>query len=183
MESQARTCVSFIKEGIEDLPAHNPVGLLLASSALAKHGNGKTVLDNFNRFGYAIIPLDMAGHIAHNLFHLLAEGKAIGFTALALVGKEVHEDSTAFVDSATIQVPQYALVGLGTIASVYTAYRLTRSRVQGATRKGGGSTTASDQSSAISRKPGVTFTAYAVLMLLLAVANLYLFSLPMGMRM
>ena len=40
------------------------------------------LVQNFARFGYALIALDVAGHMAHNLFHLLAEGKGILFTAL-----------------------------------------------------------------------------------------------------
>ena len=142
-----------------------PVGLLFGASALAARGNGKTVLENFARFGYAIIPLDMAGHIAHNLFHLLAEGKAIGHTALGLFGKAVPEASSAILDSATIQVLQYALVALGMVASVYTALRLAR----GTTESKAGRATA--------------FAPYALLMLLLAAVNVWLFSMPMGMRM
>jgi ferredoxin len=142
-----------------------PVGLLFGASALAARGNGKTVVENFARFGYAIIPLDMAGHIAHNLFHLLAEGKSIGHTALGLFGKAVPEASAAILDSATIQVLQYALVMLGLAASVYTALRLAR----GTTESRAGRATA--------------FAPYALLMLLLAALNIWLFSMPMGMRM
>jgi polyferredoxin len=141
-----------------------PVGLLFGASALAKPGNGRTVLENFTRFGYAIIPLDMAGHIAHNLFHLLAEGKAIGFTALGLFGIESH-GSAAIVDSATIQVLQYALIILGMAASLYTAWRLTKTTVEGGPKKAS------------------TFAPYGLLMVLFAVINIYLFSMPMGMRM
>ena len=49
-------------------------------------------------------PLDVAGHVAHNLFHLLAEGKAVIFTALAFVGQVVPEASPAIVGNATIQM-------------------------------------------------------------------------------
>ena len=142
-----------------------PVGLLFGASALAARANGKTVVENFARFGYAIIPLDMAGHIAHNLFHLLAEGKAIGYTALGLFGKAVPEASSAILDSATIQVLQYALVVLGMVASVYTALRLARGTTESKPRR------------------ATTFAPFAVLMLLLAAVNLWLFSMPMGMRM
>lgn len=64
-----------------------PVGLLYAASRAAALRGG-TARDYFAAFGYALIPLDVAGHIAHNLFHLLAEGKSIAVTALALVGRE-----------------------------------------------------------------------------------------------
>jgi polyferredoxin len=141
-----------------------PVGLLFGVSALSKRGNGRTVLENFARFGYAIIPLDMAGHIAHNLFHLLAEGKAIGFTFLGLFGREV-EGSAAIVDSATIQALQYILIVLGMAGSLYTAWRLTKSTTQAGPKR------------------QVTFAPLFALMVLLAVINIYLFSMPMAMRM
>jgi ferredoxin len=141
-----------------------PVGLLFGASALAARANGKAVLENFARFGYAIIPLDMAGHIAHNLFHLLAEGKAVWFTGLSLFGKGI-EGPTSLVDAGTIQVLQYGLVVLGALASIYTAWRLAKS------------------SAGLPARKIATFLPLAVLMLLFAAANVYLFSIPMAMRM
>ena len=52
-----------------------PFGLVLAASVLSGDTRGESVARNFARFGYAVIPLDLAGHMAHNLFHLLAEGQ------------------------------------------------------------------------------------------------------------
>ena len=57
-----------------------PVALLALASWVANKFNKDSILQNFTRFGYAIIVLDVAGHIAHNLFHLLAEGKSILYT-------------------------------------------------------------------------------------------------------
>ena len=142
-----------------------PVGLMLIAGVLAGRANGKSLIANFALFGYAIIPLDMAAHIAHNLFHMLAEGKAIGFTALGLFGISSHGKSAALLDSATIQVLQYGLIGLGMVASLYAALRLSR----GTTGSRAGRTAA--------------FAPYAVLMIALAGINLYLFSMPMSMRM
>jgi hypothetical protein len=140
------------------------VALLGLTSWIASKFNKTSLVENFTRFGYAIIALDVAGHIAHNLFHLLAEGKSIFYTAVALFGQEVHGASPALVSMDTIQVLQFGLIGLGFIASLYTAYRIART---------------------IHPKGNVlaTFGPYAVLMVILTVMNVYLFVLPMAMRM
>jgi ferredoxin len=142
-----------------------PIALLALAGFVAKQVNGDSVLQNFAKFGYAIIPLDVAGHVAHNLFHLLAEGKAVFYTAMLLVGQEVgHGASTALLDTSTIQLLQYLLVGLGSAGSLYTAHRIARSNYgQG--------------------KAWGTFVPYGVLILLLGLVNLWLFILPMAMRM
>ena len=75
------------------------------TSWIAGKFNKSSLVENFTRFGYAIIALDVAGHIAHNLFHLLAEGKSIFYTALTLFGQEVHGASPALVGMDTIQIP------------------------------------------------------------------------------
>jgi ferredoxin len=143
-----------------------PVGLMLLAGVVAGRANGRSMSANFARFGYAIIPLDMAAHIAHNLFHLLAEGKTIGFTALGLFGIGSHGKSAALLDPATIQVLQYGLIGLGMVASLYAALRLSRGTSSGF-RAGG----------------PAAFAPYALLMIVLAGINIYLFSMPMAMRM
>lgn len=80
---------------------------------------------NFTRFGYSLIPLDLGGHLAHNLFHLLAEGKSVYYTFLTLFGVKVGNYSTAVAGNDTIHFLQIALVGLGTLGSLYAAwYRL-----------------------------------------------------------
>ena len=141
-----------------------PVALLWLTSWVAAKFNRVSLVDNFTRFGYAIIALDMAGHIAHNLFHLLAEGKSVLFTALGLFAIETHGVSTALVELGTIQVMQFGLIGLGLIGSLYVAYRISRSNHQG-------------------RAVWVTFAPFAVLMVFLGALNLALFMLPMAMRM
>src|SRR5512145_3075117 len=100
-----------------------PIALLGLASLVAKKFNGETLLQNFTRFGYAIIALDMAGHIAHNLFHLLAEGKSILFTGLALIGKSLgHDLSPALVGPEIIQMLQFGLIALGFAGSMYVIY-------------------------------------------------------------
>lgn len=142
-----------------------PIALLALTALVAKRFNHDSLVQNFAKFGYAIIPLDVAGHVGHNLFHLLAEGKAVFFTALTMFGQEVTEASPALLSGPTIQLLQYSLIALGVIGSLYTAYRIARSNYYGQGRTWS------------------AFAPYAVLVLLLGVVNIWLFILPMAMRM
>lgn len=141
-----------------------PVAMLGITSWVAGKFNNTNLVENFTRFGYAIIALDVAGHIAHNLFHLLAEGKSIFYTAIALFGQEVHGASPAVLSMDTIQLLQYGLIVLGFAASLYTAYRIAHKNQPGG-------------------KVRETFVPYAALIVVLTVMNVYLFTLPMAMRM
>lgn len=136
----------------------------LASVAAARH-NDENVLANFARFGYALIPLDVAGHIAHNLFHLLAEGKSVAYTTLALFGQGGNDASAAAVSMPTIQILQYVVLALGIVGSAYTAFRIARSRY------------------GVTPVARATLIPYAAAIALFAVANIILFMLPMQMRM
>lgn len=143
-----------------------PVGLLAAASRIAARSNLETTWKNFARFGYALIPLDVAGHIAHNLFHLLAEGKAVAFTVVGLFGAEAAPGaSTAVVDSGTIQVLQYVILALGIVASLYAAKRIAYRRYT------------------TPRRRRATLAPMVVVLGVLAVLNLWLFALPMAHRM
>lgn len=142
-----------------------PILALFAASYLSNLTGRQGIVATFTAFGYALIPLDLAGHLAHNLFHLLAEGKSVLFTALELVGVQSH-GSAALVDNATIQLLQYLLVLLGMAGSAYTAYRIAGGR----TGSSGGSARGS-------------WVPVAALILALGGVNLLLFYLPMEMRM
>lgn len=146
-----------------------PIGLLWAAARLTagkadlKQGKQENtrakdaVLKNFIVFGYAIIPLDLAGHLAHNLFHAFTEGKAVWFNAMGLFGHSMSGD-LALASTGVVQLLQYLVVVLGLAGSAYAVYRI------------GG------------RAPWRKLVPYYVLMLLLAVVNIYLFSLPMMHR-
>lgn len=142
-----------------------PVALLAFTGLVAKKFNHATVAENFARFGYAIIPLDLAGHIAHNLFHLLEEGKSVWFTFMGLFGMESHDASAALVSASTTQILQYVIIIIGTLGSIYTTYRIANS------------------SQDHKEKAVGTTAVYTILMILLAIINIILFSLPMAMRM
>lgn len=143
-----------------------PIALLGLASWVAKKFNGESLIQNFARFGYAIIALDMAAHIAHNLFHLLAEGKSVIFTGMAFLGQSLGNDlNPAVLDMGTIQILQFALIALGLIGSLYTAYRIASTNRDSPQKIWG------------------TFAPYAMLIIILGAINVYLFILPMAMRM
>jgi ferredoxin len=138
-----------------------PVGLLALASRVAVGRTRESLRTNFTRFGYALIPLDVAGHVAHTLSHVLGEGKAVWLTALPLIGRHpAPGSSAALTGTGTIRLVQCAVVGLGIAASVYTALRITRSRHHDP------------------RNRRATLLPYAVLIAGLGVANLILLTLP-----
>jgi hypothetical protein len=86
------------------------------------------------------------------------------FTGLELFGTSVNETSTAFVSSPTIQLLQYALIALGAAASLYAVYRIAKHQyAHGQTWR--------------------TFAPYAAVVLVFSLINVWLFALPMAMRM
>jgi polyferredoxin len=141
-----------------------PVALLSAASWVAAPESRESVRQNFARFGYALIPLDVAAHVAHNLFHLLSEGRSVVFTLGGLVGAP-GGGSPAIVDDATITVLQYALLAAGTWLSVRTARRIAANR-HGSTR--------------LARDVALPFV---VVVLAFSALNAVLFALPMAHRM
>ncbi|MFD0827053.1 4Fe-4S binding protein [Neobacillus sp. M.A.Huq-85] len=137
-----------------------PVCLLFATAKIATltGGSVEKVKKNFIRFGYAIIPLDLAGHLAHNLFHIITEGKAIWYNTAGLFGLNVTRGDLAFAPASSVQMLQYIIIVIGMIGSIYTAYRIGN---KGSFK---------------------VLMPYYTLMVILAVANIYLFSLPMMHR-
>jgi ferredoxin len=146
-----------------------PVLLLYIASWLGSRMNKESIRSNFSRFGYALIPLDFSGHMAHNLFHLFAEGKAVFYTAMAMFGMKEHPASTAVLSGGTIEVMQFTLLLLGALGSMYTAYRIAKSKY--------GKEPANDGKAKIQ-----SYLPYAVLIFLLTLLNIYIFLLPMSHR-
>ena len=141
-----------------------PVGLLFLTTAMARRFNGDSLTQNFARFGYAIIPLDIAGHIGHNVFHFLGEGGSIAYTGMALLGNPIPLTSTALVSTPIIQVIQYLILGLGALGSLYAVYAIAKNQYGKA-------------------RVWQSFACYAVLIAIFYWVNLLLFSFPMGSRM
>jgi polyferredoxin len=141
-----------------------PVGLLALAAKIASLTNSEGVLQNFARFGYALIPLDVAAHIAHNLFHLLAEGKSVIYTVGSLFGSHTS-GSTALVGSGTIQILQFSLLAMGLFGSVYTLRRITFGRYSAQQQRRS------------------TLIPFSILIALLGILNVAMFLLPMTHRM
>ena len=97
-----------------------PVGLMALASKVASRGNLENTVTNFARFGYALIPLDIAAHLAHNLFHLLAEGGVVFSTVASLFGFDSAQMPTALASSSTILILQLIILALGVAGSAYT---------------------------------------------------------------
>ena len=141
-----------------------PVGFLAVAGKVAGKANLESTRQNFARFGYALIPLDVAAHVAHNLFHLLAEGKSVFYTVVSLFGNNAH-GSTALVGNATIRALQFIVLALGLIGSFYTVRRITY-RQYSATKT--------------RRK---TMVPYSILIGALGALNVAMFLFPMAHRM
>jgi hypothetical protein len=141
-----------------------PVALLAVAAKVAARGNLESTLKNFARFGYALIPLDVAAHVAHNLFHLLAEGNSVFYTVTALFGAH-NSGPTALVGNGTIQVLQFALLALGLAGSLYTVKRIAHRRYLTPGRR-------------LS-----TMVPFSALIVVLAALNVAMFMVPMTHRM
>jgi ferredoxin len=138
-----------------------PILLLLGTAKLASLlGMEGSIKKNFTRFGYAIIPLDLAGHLAHNLFHIFTEGKAVWFNSIRLFGVDSNPASLSLAPTPTVQMIQYIVIVIGLVGTTYVVYRMGKNK-------------------------NTAFKAmlpYYVLMTVLAITNIYLFSLPMMHR-
>lgn len=142
-----------------------PVALLVGASRLARVRTPETTWQNFARFGYALIPLDIAAHVAHNLFHFLGEGGAIVATTGALVGIRAGEGSTALLPLPAIQALQFGLLALGIGTTLFAVNRIAKKRYQ----------------SPLNLR--WTLAPFGAMVAVLAVINIGMFMLPMAHRM
>jgi hypothetical protein len=87
------------------------------------------------------------------------------FTGLAFFGQDAgHDLSAALMAPETIQLLQFGLIGLGFAGSLYTAYRIAKANYP-------------------QEKLWGTFAPYAVLIVVLGAITVWMFVLPMAMRM
>ncbi len=142
-----------------------PLLLMAVTSTISNKLQAKplSAVDNFAAFGYAFIPIDVAGHIAHNLFHLLAEGKSVIGAFAGLLAGEVTTNGAIMSASATKGM-QFALITIGALGTLYAAYMIAYAREQ---------TTAS----AIR-----VVLPHALLLLIIIGINIFLFAMPMAHR-
>jgi len=142
-----------------------PVGLLGVAARITAAGNLENTLMNFARFGYALIPIDIAAHVAHNLFHLLAEGSLVFSTVASMFGAAPADGATALASPAVILILQMVILALGVAGSAYAIRRITNRRYGSLARR------------------RATTVPFMVLLGILSVLNVYLFMLPMAHRM
>lgn len=138
-----------------------PILALLLISWLSGTLAKDKVMANFTTFGYAIIPLDLAAHMAHNLFHLLSELKAVLYVTLSLFGVFISGDPS-LVGPSTIFILQVITLALGAFGSLYAAYKIGKNRYR-----------------------GLSWTAYlphALFLVTALIINIYTFTLPMAHR-
>jgi len=100
-----------------------PLGLMLVSSYVSSRSSGETLLSNFNRFGYALIPLGLGIHLAHNAKHLLGEGLSVVYASASLVGLD-YTGELSLLNMPTTQLIQYILSILGVLGAAYAAHRI-----------------------------------------------------------
>jgi len=138
-----------------------PFALVAGASAVSGGVRDERLFANFARFGYAVIPLDLGAHMAHNLFHLLAESQSIFYNAAALFGIYVT-GPTGVLSQSTIQALQFGLLGLGIGGSLFTAWKIAKPL----------------------RGPGGArgFAPHMAVLVLFAAVNIYLFMMPMAHR-
>jgi polyferredoxin len=141
-----------------------PVALLTLAAKFASHGNLESTFKNFARFGYALIPLDVAAHLAHNMFHLLAEGGSVISTVGALFGGK-YTGAAMLVGNGPIQILQYTFLTLGLVGSLYTLRAITHRRYLTPTRRRS------------------TMLPFSVLIGILTALNVVMFMYPMAHRM
>ncbi len=119
----------------------------------------ETTLSNFIRYGYALIPLGLGIHLAHNAKHFLGEGFSVIYTSASLVGWNITGDPS-ILNMPTIQIIQYILSVLGILGAIYTAYKISQN----------------NPNSKASVLP------YIVLMLMFGLIALWMYSVPMAAR-
>ncbi len=138
-----------------------PIAVIAAAAHLSARHTGETWKKNFARFGYAVIALDLAGHIAHNLFHLLSEGKSVLYTTINAFGGYAG-GNLAVLPMNVVQGLQFLVVGLGIVGSLFTACQIARRAAPGTWKR--------------------AVLPHAVVIVLFGLLNIYLFTLPMVHR-
>jgi len=136
-----------------------PVLLMLISGFISSRSSGETLNSNFMRFGYALIPLGLGIHLAHNAKHFFGEGLSAIYTSASLVGLN-YSGEVSILNMPTIQVIQYILSVLGILGAMYTAYRISKN----------------NPNSKASVVP------YLLLILAFGVLALWMYSVPMAAR-
>ena len=103
-----------------------PLGLMALVSALSSKASKERTMQTFARFGYAIIPLDLAGHLAHNLLHLFNEGGSLMITFQKFLGQMPMSMDMAILPMDIIKTMQYIFIAVGIFGSWYCIRRISK---------------------------------------------------------
>lgn len=145
-----------------------PSGLYLMISKASVHLNGnKDSLKNvFLHYAYAFVPIGLAMHLAHNIFHVFAEGMNIIPILSDPFGYGWNLFGTAnlnlkpFLSIEDMKIMQMILVALGYFTAVYVGYKISLSIYE--------------------RKVAFrSFLPILLLMMTLTIANLWILDIPM----
>lgn len=129
------------------------------------NGIKEKTVQNFARFGYAFVAVDLAGHLAHNFNHFFGEGKTILAASAGLFSGEVKQIVLQwFLNYGTVRIMQYIVLALGLIGTILITYKIAKRTAQ-------------------TRKQLIFIMAPHILLLAaLIIFNFYIFSLPMTHR-
>ena len=107
-----------------------PMLLLAGAAKLASLTNADSVRDNAARFGYALLPVVLAGHIGHTGREFLEKGWLIVHDALVFATGEPRPRpaSLALVGEEVQLGFQVAIYAVGLSLSLYAAWRIARQR-------------------------------------------------------
>ena len=133
-----------------------PAGLALASlgsQALEGRVSLAEIRRNLSFAGYAVIPLALAGHLAHGLDRLLTWSRTVPFAAVAMVGLFPGSSGAAWLPRRTILWIEVAVLALGAAVSLYAGHRLAQRYARRAT--------------------WAAYAPHSLLLLILFAANLY----------
>lgn len=142
-----------------------PLLLMFISSYFSSKFSGEKLTANFARFGYAFIAVDLAGHLAHNLNHLLGEIQSIIAALFGLFSGEVGmimEGST--LSPPTIKVLQYMILILGVAGTFAITYFIAKRKAENL------------------KQAIKVMIPHIILLAALMLLNFYIFSLPMMHR-
>lgn len=139
-----------------------PLILMFVSSYFSAQAAKEKLIDNFARFGYAFIAVDLAGHLAHNLNHLLGEGKSILAAFVGLFsGNVAHIMNMAIISPLAIKILQYAILTIGFGGTLFITYFIAKKKAEN------------------TKQLIKTMLPHIILLSLLIFLNFYIFSLTM----
>ncbi|MGB8266723.1 MAG: 4Fe-4S binding protein [Candidatus Velthaea sp.] len=101
-----------------------PGVVLTLMSMVAQFVNKESWTSNLTRFGFALIPLDMALVVSNTCPDLLGNARALIYSALGLFGIESGDAPRAILLGSVIRDVQIGLIIVGTALSLHAVYRI-----------------------------------------------------------